>query len=68
MNPAAVSGAGAPMRLTCERTCAACDSDIDAQSIPVMVAGQPVEVCSQACALALGEAAAATAATADGGS
>jgi len=41
-------------------TCAACDSDLDAAAIPVLVAGQPVQVCCEACALALRQAAAAT--------
>ncbi|HET6972105.1 MAG TPA: hypothetical protein VFH92_13340 [Phenylobacterium sp.] len=44
------------------RTCAACDSELDADAIPVTVGGQRVEVCCEACARALGEAQAAVAA------
>lgn len=42
-----------------ERTCAACDCELDADSIKVTIGGQIVEVCCEACAQALGEAAAA---------
>jgi hypothetical protein len=43
------------------RTCAACDSELDAEIITVTVGGQRVEVCCEACARALGEAQAAAA-------
>lgn len=42
------------------KTCAACDCELDADPIKVKVGGNVVEVCCEDCALALGEADAAT--------
>jgi hypothetical protein len=39
-----------------ERTCAACDCELDANSIKVKIGGRTVEVCCDECALKLGEA------------
>ena len=39
-----------------EKTCAACDEPLVAPSIRITIGGVPVEVCCEACALALGEA------------
>lgn len=39
-----------------ERTCAACDCELDESAITVTIGGKPVEVCCDACAIALGEA------------
>lgn len=39
-----------------ERTCAACDSELDANSIKVQIGGKAVEVCCQECAVKLKEA------------
>jgi len=44
-----------------ERTCAACDCELDADAIKVTIGGQTVEVCCEDCALALREADASTA-------
>ncbi|MGO4127280.1 hypothetical protein AB4Z01_22950 [Inquilinus sp. YAF38] len=44
-----------------ERTCAACDCELEAETIKVTIGGQTVEVCCEECARALGEANAATA-------
>ena len=38
------------------KTCAACDCELEGETIIVTVGGRPVEVCCQACAQALGEA------------
>jgi hypothetical protein len=38
------------------RTCAACDSALDADAIEVLIGGKPVEVCCEPCAVALKEA------------
>jgi hypothetical protein len=42
------------------KTCAACDCELDANTIKVKIGGNTVEVCCEACAAALNEAAAAT--------
>jgi hypothetical protein len=39
-----------------EKTCAACDCPLDADSITVTIAGKPVEVCCPECAQSLNEA------------
>lgn len=39
-----------------ERTCAACDCEIEAEAISVTVGGKTVEVCCEACARTLNEA------------
>jgi hypothetical protein len=39
------------------KTCAACDCELDGQAIKVRVGGEAVEVCCQACADKLHEAA-----------
>jgi hypothetical protein len=39
-----------------ERTCAACDCELDANSIKVKIGGRTVEVCCDECALKLKEA------------
>ena len=39
-----------------ERTCAACDCEIDGSAITVTVGGKSVEVCCEDCAKALNEA------------
>lgn len=39
-----------------ERTCAACDCELDDDAITVTIGGRQVEVCCEACAIALGEA------------
>ena len=39
-----------------EKTCAACDCALDANSIQVRIGGQTVEVCCEECALKLKEA------------
>ena len=44
------------------KTCAACDCELDANSIKVKVGGKTVEVCCEECAKALNEADAATSA------
>ncbi|WP_198023360.1 hypothetical protein M728_002493 [Ensifer sp. WSM1721] len=44
-----------------QRTCAACDCELDQQSIKVKLGGTTVEVCCEECAAALGEAEAAKA-------
>ncbi|WEX89043.1 hypothetical protein PZN02_001584 [Sinorhizobium garamanticum] len=41
------------------KTCAACDCELDQQSIKVKLGGKAVEVCCEECATALGEAEAA---------
>ncbi len=38
------------------KTCAACDSELDANAIKIKVGGKTVEVCCEDCARALGEA------------
>jgi hypothetical protein len=43
-----------------EKTCAACDCELDANAIKVKIAGQTVEVCCEECAQSLKEAHAAT--------
>ncbi|MCA1441282.1 hypothetical protein I6F07_13875 [Ensifer sp. IC4062] len=43
------------------KTCAACDCELDQQSIKVKLGGKTVEVCCEECATALGEAEAARA-------
>jgi hypothetical protein len=43
-----------------ERTCAACDCELDAETIKVTIGGQTVEVCCEDCARALREADAST--------
>jgi hypothetical protein len=43
-----------------ERTCAACDCELDAETIKVKIGGQTVEVCCDDCAQALREADAST--------
>jgi hypothetical protein len=47
-----------------QRTCAACDCELDQQSIKVKLGGKTVEVCCEECATALGEAEAARSAVA----
>lgn len=39
-----------------EKTCAACDCELDADAIPVKIGGTTVEVCCEACAIKLKEA------------
>lgn len=39
-----------------QRTCSACDCELDAQSIKVKLGGKTVEVCCEECAQALKEA------------
>jgi hypothetical protein len=39
-----------------EKTCAACDCKLDANSIDVKIGGRTVEVCCEECAQKLGEA------------
>ena len=46
-----------------EKTCAACDCQLDANPIRVKVGGKTVEVCCEECAFALNEAGAAAAST-----
>ncbi len=43
-----------------ERTCAACDYELDATAIKVTIGGETVEVCCDDCAQKLGEAYAST--------
>jgi hypothetical protein len=43
-----------------EKTCAACDCELDAEAIKVKVGGKTVEVCCEECARSLKEADAAT--------
>ncbi len=45
------------------RTCAACDYELEDNAITVTIAGKAVEVCCQECADTLGKAAAATLST-----
>lgn len=45
-----------------ERTCAACDCDLDADAVQVTIGGATVEVCCDDCARKLGEAHASAAA------
>jgi hypothetical protein len=45
-----------------EKTCAACDCKLDAESIEVKVGGRTVEVCCEDCAKKLNEAQASTSA------
>lgn len=42
-----------------DRTCAACDSPLDGEVVPVTIGGQVVEACCDDCARKLGEAGAA---------
>lgn len=42
------------------KTCAACDCELDANTIKVKIGGNTVEVCCEECATALKEAAATT--------
>ena len=42
------------------KTCAACDCELDANTIKVKIGGNTVEVCCEQCATALKEAAATT--------
>lgn len=44
-----------------EKTCAACDCQLDANPIRVKVGGKTVEVCCEECAIALNEAGASVA-------
>ena len=44
-----------------ERTCAACDCALEANSIKVTIGGKTVEVCCEECAQTLNEAAASAA-------
>lgn len=46
-----------------EKTCAACDCKLDAESIKVKIGGRTVEVCCEECAQKLKEAQASTAAS-----
>jgi len=39
-----------------DKTCAACDSPLDADAIAVTIGGETVEVCCDACAVKLKEA------------
>jgi hypothetical protein len=39
-----------------QKTCAACDCELDAEPIQVRVGGRTVEVCCEDCAIALNEA------------
>ena len=39
-----------------DRTCAACDCDLDAEAVQVTIGGATVEVCCEDCARKLGEA------------
>jgi hypothetical protein len=48
-----------------EKTCAACDCQLDANPIRVKVGGKTVEVCCEECALALNEAGASAAGTSE---
>ncbi|NTI64132.1 hypothetical protein G6L85_21675 [Agrobacterium rhizogenes] len=48
-----------------QRTCAACDCELDAEAIKVKLGGKTVEVCCEECAQALNEAEAAMTAIAD---
>ncbi len=50
-----------------EKTCAACDCDLDANSINVKIGGKTVEVCCDECARKLKEAHASAAAPGEGG-
>lgn len=43
-----------------EKTCAACDCELDANAIKVKIAGKAVEVCCEECAQSLKEAHAAS--------
>lgn len=43
-----------------EKTCAACDYELDANAIQVKIGGKTVEVCCEECAQSLKEAHAAT--------
>ena len=49
-----------------ERTCAACDCELDANPIKVKIGGKTVEVCCEECATKLGEAQASAAGTKEG--
>ena len=49
-----------------EKTCAACDCKLDANSIKVTIGGKTVEVCCEECALKLKEAQAFTPAPREG--
>ena len=40
-----------------ERTCVACDAPLDGEVVEVRIAGRTFEVCCEACAFALNEAA-----------
>ena len=44
-----------------ERTCAACDCELDAETVQVTIGGAVVEVCCDECAVRLNEAAASAA-------
>lgn len=44
-----------------ERTCVACDAPLDGEAVAVRIGGRTFEVCCEACAVALNEAAAAAA-------
>lgn len=48
-----------------DKTCAACDCQLDANPIRVKVGGRTVEVCCEECAVALNEASASTASTSE---
>jgi hypothetical protein len=49
-----------------ERTCAACDCELDANPIKVKIGGKAVEVCCEECAVKLNEAQASAADTREG--
>jgi hypothetical protein len=49
-----------------EKTCAACDCTLDANSIKVKIGGRTVEVCCDDCAAKLNEAQLSAAATREG--
>ncbi|WP_178130454.1 hypothetical protein [Reyranella sp. CPCC 100927] len=49
-----------------ERTCAACDCELDANAVTVKIGGKAVEVCCDACARKLKEAHAGTTTAGEG--
>ncbi len=50
-----------------EKTCAACDCNLDANSIKVKIGGKTVEVCCEECSHKLKEASVSATAAAEGG-
>lgn len=54
-------------RTMSQKTCAACDCELDQNSIKVKLGGKTVEVCCEECAAAIGEAEAARTAAASAG-